>query len=403
MFQKKQNSFSKQHVVVSAESASSKRSEKKLTQQPAADRSRPGLFKAVAKLDRRRPAGISPNSRQSRPTPARLPSSHLQERVLPVTDSSSPVFAGIDVSSEKLDLGILPSRRTSSFAYDDSGIAALCSELSTLKPALIVIEASGGYQRRIGSALMQAGLSVSIVNPRQVRDFARGIGQLAKTDSVDALVLARFAQQVQPRIQPLPSKEEQLLQELVARRQQLTIMRTAETNRLKQAVGKPARRSIEAVIAVLDKELSKIDTGLDDIIQSNERWKQIDAILQSIPGVGPATSHQLIALLPELGSLSRQEVAALAGLAPYAHESGKFKGQRSIWGGRASVRCALYMAAVTARRCNPIIKPFSQRLEALHKPFKVVITACMRKLLILINALVKSNSAWSPKCTAQNA
>ena len=254
----------------------------------------------------------------------------------------------------------------------------MCSELCTLKPALIVIEASGGYQRRLVSDLIQAGLSVAVVNPRQVRDFARGIGQLAKTDAVDALVLARFAQQVQPRIQPLPSQEAQLLQELISRRQQLTIMRTSELNRFKQALSKPARRSIKNVIRILDKELDQIDTALSELIQSHERLKQIDSIIQSIPGIGRTTSASLIALLPELGTLNRQTVAALAGLAPYAHESGKFKGRRSIWGGRASVRSALYMAALTAKRCNPTIAAFARRLETLHKPFKVVITACMR-------------------------
>ena len=399
-------SSQRQPRAVSDEVTSSTSLKKKLSLQPAGDRSCLGPYKAVTKPDPRRFSGLSPNSRQSRRQASSPPalSSHLQERVLPVPDnSSSPVFVGIDVSSEKLDLGIFPSGRTSSFTYDDKGIASLCSDLSALKPALIVIEASGGYQRSIVASLLQAGLPVSVVNPRQVRDFARGFGQLAKTDAVDSLVLAQFAQHVQPRIQPPSSKEAQLLQELVSRKQQLTTMRTSELNRFKQAVGRSPRRSIENVIRLLDKEIADIDKGIDDIIQSNERWKQIDDIIQSIPGIGPATSASLIALMPELGTLSRQKIAALAGLAPYAYDSGKFKGKRSIWGGRASVRCALYMAALTAKRCNPVFMAFAKRLEDHHKPFKVIITACMRKLLLLVNALVKTNQPWNKECAAQNA
>lgn len=319
-----------------------------------------------------------------------------------MTTPTAPVFIGIDVSKQRLDLGILPAGTTSSFNYDEQGLDKICSLLISLKPALIVVESSGTYQHRLVARLFLAGLPVAVVNPRQVRDFARGIGKLAKTDSIDALVLARFAQVAEPRITPPPTEEEQLLHDLIARRQQLMTMRTAEKNRLEQAINKQVRKSIYRIIKILDKELEDIDDDACQLVQSDEHWKEIDAILQSIPGIGGTTSASLIALMPEIGEFNRQEVAAIAGLAPYPNESGMFKGLRSIWGGRASVRCALYMPTLTAMRFNPVIKAFAERLKALHKPFKVVITACMRKLLTLINTLVKNKTHWSPKCLAQN-
>jgi transposase len=317
-----------------------------------------------------------------------------------MTTPTAPVYVGIDVSSEKLDLGILPLGTTTPFAYNEQGLSKLCAQLTELKPALIVVESSGRYHRRLVAELYLAKLPVAIVNPRQIRDFARGVGQLAKTDEIDALMLAHFAQVVQPRIQPAPSEELLLLQDLIARRQQLMTMRTSEKNRLQQACSKPARKSIQRVIKLLDQELKDIDNDACEIVQAEAKWKELDAILQSIPGIGDTTSASLIALLPELGTLSRQQTAALAGLAPYPCESGTFKGLRSIWGGRTALRCALYMPALSAMRHNPVIKAFADRLKSLHKPFKVVITACMRKLLTLINALVKKNERWSPKCPA---
>lgn len=313
--------------------------------------------------------------------------------------STSPlVFAGIDVSSQKLDLACLPAGSVSTYLYDDAGLASLRDALLALKPQLIVIEATGGYQRSVVATLIQAGLPVAVINPRQARDFARGIGLLAKTDRVDALMLARFGQQVGPRIQPASSETDILLAELAARRQQIILMRTSELNRQKQAVSKPAKRSIEKHLKFLDAELDDIDTRIHALIQSDEQLARIDEILQSTPSVGPGTSASLIALLPELGAISRGAIAALSGLAPYAHESGKFKGARSIWGGRANVRSALYMAALSARRCNPVIAAFARRLEALHKPFKVIMVACMRKLLILLNTMVKNNELWRTPC-----
>jgi transposase len=303
-------------------------------------------------------------------------------------------FVGIDVSKDRLDVFVLHPQAKFHCSNDRPGIAGLIEKLAPLAPALIVLEATGGYERRACADLAQAGLPVALVNPRQVRDFARATGLLAKNDRIDAALLARFGLQLQPRLKSRPSPQQELLAELVVRRRQLTAMRATEAMRFQQAVSKPARKSIQKLIKALDQQLSELDDNIADLIASDEHFSHTDEIIQSVPGVGPATSACLIAQLPELGRLNRQQIAALAGLAPFAHDSGKFRGQRSIWGGRASVRCALYMATLTAKRCNPVIRRFAQRLELEKKKFKVVITACMRKLLVLLNAIVKTNTPW---------
>jgi transposase len=381
--------------VVSAAEVSSKRSEKKPQQQPAADRVSLGVQHAVPKRDRRRSFGVSPNSRQSRgPAPS---SSHPQERAS--TLSTAPVYVGIDVSQDRLDVFVLPDQKHFHVRNDRPGIVTLIESLTPLAPALIVMESTGGYERRVCASLVQADFRVATVNPRQVRDFARALGQLAKNDRIDALILARFAQHCQPRLKILPSEQQDLLAELVVRRRQLTAMRATEQMRLQQARSKLASKSINKVIKVLDQQVDELDEQINDLIRSDDDFSRTDDIIQSTPGIGPGTSASLLAQLPELGHLNRQQISALVGLAPYDFDSGTFRGKRSIWGGRASVRCALYMAALSAKRCNPVIRSFAERLDKAKKPFKVVMTACMRKLLTILNAMVKTNTPWRSACS----
>jgi transposase len=309
--------------------------------------------------------------------------------------TGSNVFVGIDVAKDSLDVAVLPSEQSASFVYDDAGLQQLLEWLRPHGACLIVLEATGGLERRIAGELIDAGHQVAIVNPRQVRDFARGTGKLAKSDRIDALVLARFAQQVQPRIAEKASEKQVELAALVTRRRQLQSLTVAETNRCETARSSSARKSVEKHLAWLRKEVARIDAAIARLIASDETWRGQAERLKSVPGVGPTTSAMLVAELPELGRLNRREISALVGLAPYNRDSGKLRGKRSIWGGRISVRSALYMAALTARRCNPTIRAFALRLEQAGKPFKVILTACMRKLLIILNAIAKTKQPWT--------
>jgi transposase len=259
------------------------------------------------------------------------------------------------------------------------------------------MEATGGYEKPIIAELLESQLPAVVVNPRQVRDFARGMGQLAKTDSIDADVLAKFAQLVQPA--PRVHKTAQMtdLTELVNRRRQLNNLRTQESNRLAMSHHQKVRKSIEQVIKVLDHQIAQIDELINEHIKSDDGFSQKDKILRSTPGIGPQTSAMLLSQMPELGELNRQEIAALAGLAPYDRSSGKWIGKGHIWGGRSEVRSLLYMAALTARRCNPVIRRFADRLESEGKAFKVVLTACMRKLLIILNTMLRNQTVWTAK------
>jgi transposase len=266
----------------------------------------------------------------------------------------------------------------------------------------VVLEATGGLERRLVGELAAAGISVAIVNPRQVRDFARGVGRLAKTDPIDAGVLARFAQVVQPAPSQKTSEKQRELQELVTRRQQLMGLRNMESNRLTTASVKTARKSIAKVLETLDKQIVAVDAAIARLVESDDDWKRKVEIIDSVPGFAKKSSHKLIGDLPELGNLNRSQITSRAGLAPFNHDSGKLKGKRSIWGGRASVRCTLYMAALTARRFNPLICRFAKRLEAKGKAFKVVMTACMRKLLVILNTLVKRNVLWDATSVAKS-
>ena len=305
------------------------------------------------------------------------------------------VFVGIDVSKAHLDVSVLPaSVEAQRYPNDEAGIERCIQILLSLKPALIVLEATGGLEMPFAMAARAAGLAVVVVNPRQVRDFARAIGILAKTDRLDAAVLARFAATLRPEVRPLPDEETQALVELLARRRQLIVMRAEEKTRLKQTFSKAQKVSIQAHIDWLNAHIGEIDHDLEDGLRSSPSWKVKENLLKSIPGIGSTTALTLIASLPELGRLGRREITALAGLAPLNHDSGSMRGYRSIWGGRAVVRSTLYMAALAAIRGKNSLAEFYKRLIERGKPFKVAIVATMRKLLTIANAMMRSMTPW---------
>jgi transposase len=365
-------------------------------QRPSGDRLRLGAFDAVAKQDPVRPCLSSPNSRRSR-RPSRSPSSHSQVREENVSEqclAEASGFIGIDVSKEKLDVCILPGGELHDFENNSSGIDKLLTLLKPLRPAAIVLEATGGYERAVLFALQDADQPVTLVNPRQARDFAKGIGQLAKTDRLDAAVLAEFARLVTPAPSEKTSQKERELAGLVVRRRQLIALLVAEQNRLQQASDRFIQKTLRHMTKSIARQLKVVEDRIAKLLQSDDQWKLKLDILLSTPGVGPATGATLLAELPELGKLNRQEIAALAGVAPYPHDSGKRRGTRSIRGGRRSLRTALYMAALTARRCNPVIRNFAARLQAGGKSWKAVQVACIRKLLVILNTMLKTNTSW---------
>ena len=306
-------------------------------------------------------------------------------------------FAGIDVSKSTLDVCIEPLGQTLHVAYDEAGIGQTVERLKEAGPALIVIEATGGLEVRIATELASKGLPVAVINPRQARDFAKATGQLAKTDQVDAAVLAAFARAIRPQARPLKDEDTCALSDMVSRRRQLIGMRVQETLRLGTAASKPLEKSLKKHIVWLDKQITEIDHDLTSRLRESDVWRAKDDLLRSIPGVGNITTRTLLAKCPELGTLNRREIAALIGVAPLANDSGKHRGKRFIWGGRAEVRAVLYMATVSAMRCNDAIKVFAERLKKAGKPPKVVIVACMRKLLIIMNSMLKNNTPWNPK------
>lgn len=302
-------------------------------------------------------------------------------------------FVGIDVAKEHLDVHILGGEAFRC-ANAPSELTPLLEKLPLPGTCLIVAEATGRYERSLVCELVVAGHAVSVVNPRQVRDYAKALGLLAKTDRIDAFVIARFAQHVQPR--PRSETQEILtpLNELVVRRRQLVEHRTAEVNRRLVCVSKEVKHSIQHVIDTINKDLKRIDQEIVKLVQSNDDWHDRYQLLKSVPGVGDVTAASLIAELPELGKLNRQEISALVGVAPMNHDSGKYRGQRRIKGGRASLRATLYMAALVATRHNPVLKAFYGRLKTNGKMAKVALTACMRKLLVILNTMVKNNTHW---------
>jgi transposase len=308
--------------------------------------------------------------------------------------TSSERFVGIDVSKDTLDVAIRPDGTHQWVPNTDDGFDRLVALLRPLGPVLVVLEATGGYQRRVVAALALAGMPVAVVNPARARQFAQALGRLAKTDAVDAQVLAEFADRVRPKARPLPDASAQQMRELLGRRGQLVGMRTMEKNRLGTALSRTVRRSIEAHVAWLNEQIDASEKELDAAIESCEVWRAKDELLQSIQGIGPGVARTLLFELPELGTLSREQIAALAGVAPLNRDSGRWGGKRFIAGGRAAVRNVVYMASHAARKWNPALKAFADRLEAAGKPAKVVLIAVARKLLVTANAILRDKKPW---------
>lgn len=307
----------------------------------------------------------------------------------------SGCFAGIDVSKSHLDVAIEPSRKIWTVANDGKGIRSLVDVLVDLNPLLIVLESTAGLEMPVAVDLAAAGLPVVIVNPRQVRDFARATGKLAKTDRIDAQILAHFGETVRPKVRPLKDEQVQELSALISRRRQIVEMLTAEKNRLTTAP-KRIQKDIKAHIKWLGKRLDNVNDQIQKRVKASPIWREKEAILQSVPGVGPVLSASLLCDLPELGRLNRRQVAALVGVAPLNRDSGLFRGKRKVWGGRANIRAVLYMATLSSVRANSVLKLFYTRLCEGGKPPKVALTACMRKLLTILNAMIKNNTPWQP-------
>jgi len=303
------------------------------------------------------------------------------------------VFIGMDVSKDTLDVAVRPPGEEMSFANTEDGIGVMRDFIQSFSARLVVLEATGGWEADAVSALAAKGLPVVVVNARQVRNFAKATGLLAKTDKIDARTIARFAEAVKPEVRPLKDEEAQRLDAFLARRRQLLQMSTAEKNRLVLAP-RWTKKDIQAHIEWLEKELGKVNRELQKLIKESPLWRERDEILQSAKGVGPTLSMTLISDLPELGALSRKKIAALVGVAPLNRDSGKYRGRRIIWGGRSQIRVVLYMAARAAIRFNPVIRDFAERLKKAGKPYKVVVTACMRKLLTILNTMVKNGTRW---------
>lgn len=312
------------------------------------------------------------------------------------------VVAGIDVSKARLDVAV-GSEAPFSVANSREGIKQLIPKLKRLGVGLVVLEATGRLEALCASMLTAEKLQVAVVNPRQVRDFARAKGLLAKTDKIDARVLVDFGVAIRPEPRPLPDKEAREFEALLDRRWQLVSMQTMESNRLTDELPARVRRNVEAHLDWLDKQIAEIEKQIEDRIRKSDAWREKEELLRSIPGIGPVVSRSLLAKLPELGKLDRHQIAALVGLAPMADDSGKRRGTRWIKGGRSSVRCMLYMAALTASRCNPVLKAFADRLRAVGKKKKVVIIAVARKLLTYANAMLRDGNFWTPRLVPVNA
>lgn len=307
-------------------------------------------------------------------------------------------FVGIDVSQDTLVVHSIPGGETLQVVYDEAGVGEISRRLVAQAPTLIVMEATGGLEVRVATELAARGLPVAVVNPRQVRDFAKSTGELAKTDRLDAAVLSAFAKAIRPVVRPLKDADTRELDDLVTRRRQLVDMRVQETLRLGRATSKLSQRSLKAHIAWLDKRIADIEDDLHRRLRASDVWRVKDDLLNSIPGVAAVTTTTMLAKCPELGQLNRHAIAKLIGVAPLASDSGKHRGRRFVWGGRAEVRAVLYMAAVSAMRYNPVIRAFAKRLKGAGKPGKVVVVACMRKLLTIMNAILKTQKPWTPKC-----
>ena len=309
--------------------------------------------------------------------------------------NQSPLFVGIDVSKDCLDVAVRPTGEAWQLPHNSRGINDLVERLGELAPQLVVLEATGGMEMALAGELAASQLAIAVVNPRHVRGFARAAGKLAKTDALDAQVLAHFAEAMRPASRPLPDDASQELRALMARRRQLVEMITAEKNRLRTAAPR-IRPKVQEHIRWLEESLKDLDRDMGDFMRSSPLWRDKDQLLRSTPGVGPVLSMTLLSDLPELGALNRGEIAALVGVAPFNRDSGALRGKRTVWGGRKQVRAALYMATLVATRYNPVLRDFYQRLCDAGKPKKVALTACMRKLLTILNVMVKHNRHWNP-------
>lgn len=315
------------------------------------------------------------------------------------------VYVGVDVAKLSLVVALRSDANSFSVSNDRIGIGKLLERLPQPGACVVVLEPTGGYERTLIAELLQAGHRVACANPRQVRDFANAVGVLAKTDPIDARIIARFGEVVQPRCLDIPQGPLGELQQLVERRRQLITLRTAESNRLEQATSQPTRKSIREVLKTLEKQVTSIERQIDDLVRKHDDWQHKVDLMTSVPGVGHTTATTLLADLPELGQLNREQIAALVGVAPYNHDSGQLRGARCIWGGRAPVRNALYMAALSAKRFNDTIRRFAERL-AENSPVrpgkvpKVILTACIRKLLIILNTMLKNDTPWNPRLVA---
>lgn len=313
----------------------------------------------------------------------------------------SEIFIGIDVSKQNLDCAVRPTNQIINVSNTPSDIGMLIEQIQKLSPQLIIVEATGGLERLLVGELVASQLPVVVINPRQVRDFARATGQLAKTDKIDATVLAHFGEAIKPELRPLPDELTQQLNAIMTRRRQLVQMLAAERNHLISAP-KQIHEYVKQHIIHLERLIKELDKEIDQLISNSPVWKTKDNILKTVKGVGPVLSRTIIAELPELGQLSRKEICKLVGVAPLNNDSGKRKGKRSCWGGRASVRTVLYMATLTATRFNPVIKEFYQRLISNGKQKKVALIACMRKMLTILNAMIKNNATWSDNFAQQD-
>ncbi len=308
---------------------------------------------------------------------------------------SAPCYVGLDIAKATIEVAVVPTRDQWRLDHTEAGLSTLVTQLRARAPALIVLEATGGYETTVAGLLVDAGLPVAVVNPRQVRDFAKALGQLAKTDAIDAHVLATFAARIQPAPRPISDAATRDLAALVTRRRQVVEMLGAERNRLALARA-PLRRALRDHIRWLERQLAALDADLATLIRQSPAWRDRDDLLRTVPGIGPQTASLLITHLPELGQLTRQQIAALVGVAPLNRDSGTYRGRRSTWGGRAAVRAGLYMAALVAMRHNVVIRAFYQRLVTAGKPKKLALVAAMRKLLTILNAMVHHQRPWAP-------
>lgn len=312
-------------------------------------------------------------------------------------NTNTATYVGIDVSKAKLDVAFHPSGEYMSVDNSPTGIQTLTNRLKEVSPALVVMEATGGYQMLAASTLAEASIPIVVVNPRQVRDFAKATGTLAKTDKIDANVLASFAEVIKPEQRTLPDRDQQTLAAMMARRHQLVEMLVAEKNRLGTA-HLSLRQEIQRHIEWLEACLKDLDKDMSQFIHNSTIWREKDDLLQSVPGVGPVVSKAILSQLPEIGTLDRRQIASLTGLAPFNHDSATIRGKRAIWGGRSHVRTSLFMAALTAIRCNPVIKAFYTRLIEAGKKPKVALTACMRKLITILNSIIQHKTPWQVPC-----